>query len=71
MVEDFARRKPLFLWAAFEWLLRRIEGSGVHAYTLAEAKELCQQVGLHVAREKVFKVDWFWYGWAVRASRSV
>jgi ubiquinone/menaquinone biosynthesis C-methylase UbiE len=71
VVEDFARREPLFLWAAFEWLLRRIEGSSVRAYSLAEAQALCQQAGLHVAGEKVFKVDWLWHGWVVRAYRTV
>jgi ubiquinone/menaquinone biosynthesis C-methylase UbiE len=67
VVEDFARRKPFFLWAAFEWLLRRIEGSGVHAYTLAEAQELCQQAGLHVACGRSFTVDWLWHGWVLSA----
>ncbi len=67
VVEDFAPRKPRFFWAAFEWLLRRIEGSSVRAYTLPEAKALCQQAGLHVASENVFKVDWLWHGWVVRA----
>src|SRR6266516_3163036 len=41
VVEDFARRERPFPWAAFEWLLQRIEGSPVHAYTLAEAQSLC------------------------------
>jgi len=71
LVEDFTRREPLFLWAAFEWLLRRIEGSRVRAYSLAEAQALCQQAGLHVASEKVFKVDWLWHGWVVRAYRTL
>ncbi len=71
LVEDFTQCKPLFLWAAFEWLLRSIEGGGVHAYTLAEAKELCQQAGLHVAYGRSFTVDWLWHGWVVQASRSV
>jgi ubiquinone/menaquinone biosynthesis C-methylase UbiE len=71
VVEDFVRREPLFLWAAFEWLLGRIEGSRVRAYSLAVAKALCQQAGLHVASEKVFKVDWLWHGWVVRAYRTV
>jgi hypothetical protein len=70
VVEDFARREPLFLWAAFEWMLRRIEGSSVRAYSLAEAKALCQQAGLHVANEKVFAVDWLWHGWVVCAYRT-
>jgi ubiquinone/menaquinone biosynthesis C-methylase UbiE len=67
VVEDFARREPQFLWAAFEWLLQRIEGSPVHAYTLAEAQSLCKQAGLHVASGKVFTVDWLWHGWVVSA----
>jgi ubiquinone/menaquinone biosynthesis C-methylase UbiE len=71
VVEDFARREPLFLWAAFEWLLRRIQGSSVRAYSLAEAQALCQQAGLLVASEKVFKVDWLWHGWVARAYRDV
>jgi ubiquinone/menaquinone biosynthesis C-methylase UbiE len=71
LVEDFTRREPLFLWAAFEWLLRHIERSRVRAYSLAEAQALCQQAGLHVASEKVFKVDWLWHGWVVRAYRTV
>jgi ubiquinone/menaquinone biosynthesis C-methylase UbiE len=70
VVEDFARREPLFLWAAFEWLLRRIEGSNVHAYTLAEAQTLCKKAGLHVVSSNVFKVDWLWHGWVVRAYRT-
>jgi ubiquinone/menaquinone biosynthesis C-methylase UbiE len=71
VVEDFAPREPLFLWVAFEWLLRRIEGSEVRAYTLAEAQALCQQTGLDVANGKVFKVDWLWQGWVIRAYRTV
>src|SRR6266571_8273907 len=46
VVEDFARREPVFFWSAFEWLLQRLEGSPVHAYTLAEAQSLCTQAGL-------------------------
>ncbi len=67
MVEDFAPREPRFFWAAFEWLLQRIEGSSVRAYTLSEAQALCQEAGLHVASENVFTVDWLWHGWVVRA----
>jgi len=67
VVEDFARRGPIFLWSAFEWLLQRLEGNRVHAYTLAEAQSLCQQAGLHVASGRAFTVDWLWHGWVVRA----
>jgi len=66
VVEDFARRERPFPWAAFAWLLLQIEGSPVHAYTLAEAQSLCQQAGLSLARGKAFRVDWFWRGWVVR-----
>ena len=69
VVEDFAPREPRFFWAAFEWLLRRIERNSVRAYTLAEAHALCQQAGLHVASEHVFTVDWLWHGWVVRVYR--
>ena len=67
VVEDFARREPVFLWAAFEWLLQRLEGSRVHAFTLAEAQSLCKGAGLHVARGRVFRVDWLWHGWVLCA----
>ena len=67
VVEDFARREPVFLWAAFEWLLQRLEGSRVHAFTLAEAQSLCQQAGLHVACGRSFTVDWLWHGWVLCA----
>lgn len=70
VVEDFARRAPPFPWAAFEWLLRRIERNPVHAYTLDEAQSLCERVGLQVASGKAFTIDWFWRGWVVRASRA-
>jgi hypothetical protein len=70
VVEDFARREPLFLWVAFEWLLQRIERSSVRAYSLAEAQALCQHVELHVASGNVFKVDWLWHGWVIRAYRT-
>ena len=66
VVEDFARRERPFPWVAFEWLLQ-IEGSPVHAYTLAEAQSLCQQAGLHVACGRSFTVDWLWHGWIVSA----
>ena len=70
VMEDFARREPRFFWAAFEWLLQRIEGNSVHAYTLAAALSLCDQAGLHIAKEKVFTVDRLWRGWVVRAYRT-
>ncbi len=70
VVEDFARREPPFPWAALEWLLQRIEGSPVHAYTLTEALSLCEQAGLHVARGNGYTVDWFWRGWVLRAYKA-
>ena len=70
VVEDFAPREPRFFWAAFEGLLRSIERNNVRAYTLDEAQALCQQAGLHVAREYVFTVAWLWYGWVVRTYRT-
>ena len=70
VVEDFARREPLFLWVAFEWLLQRIERNNVRTYTLAEAHALCQQVRLHVESEKEFPVDWLWHGWVACAYRT-
>ena len=69
VVEDFARREPVFLWSAFEWLLQRLEGSRVHAYTLSEAQSFCKQAGLHIARGREFKVDWFWHAYVIQASR--
>jgi ubiquinone/menaquinone biosynthesis C-methylase UbiE len=70
VVEDFAPREPHFFWAAFEWLLQRIEGNSVHAYTLTEAQRLCQQAGLQVASGKEFTVDWLWHGWVLSAYRT-
>ncbi len=70
VVEDFAQREPLFLWAAFEWLLRRLEKNRVQAYTLSEARSMCAQAGLYVAQEKAFTIDWFWRGWVLRAYRA-
>ena len=68
VLEDFARRRPALLWRMFEWLLRRIEGRPVHAFTLAEAQALCVRAGLHVVCRKAFSIDWFWHGWALRTS---
>lgn len=70
VVEDFARRESPFPWPALEWLLGQIEGSPVHAYTLAEAQSLCTQAGLSPEQGRTFKVDWFWRGWVVRAYRN-
>jgi ubiquinone/menaquinone biosynthesis C-methylase UbiE len=67
VVEDFARREPPFPWAAFEWLMKRIEGGKVHAFRLAEARSLCARAGLRVVCEKTFSIDWLWRGWALRA----
>ncbi len=68
VLEDFARRRPALLWRMFEWLLRRIEGRPVHAFTLAEAQALCVRADLHVVCRKAFSIDWFWHGWALRAN---
>jgi ubiquinone/menaquinone biosynthesis C-methylase UbiE len=65
VVEDFAPRQPRLFWAAFEWFLQQIEGNKVHAYTLREALSLCEQAGLHVAREKGFSIDWLWHAWVL------
>lgn len=70
VIEDFARREPPFPWAAFQWLLRRIESNRVQAYTLSEVQLLCKQVGLQVAGEKAFVIGWFWHGWVLRASKA-
>ena len=67
VVEDFARRRPAWLWAVFERLMRWIEGGHGRDYTLAEARALCAGAGLHVVCEQVFTIDWFWHGWALRA----
>ena len=71
VLEDFARRRPAWLWAVFGRLMRWIEGGHGRAYTLAEARALGAGAGLHVVCEKVFSIDWFWHGWALRAGRSV
>ena len=70
VIEDFSRREPQFLWAAFEWLLQRFEKNRVHAYTLSEAQSICKQAGLHIARAKAFTVDWFWRGWVLGTYRA-
>ena len=70
VIEDFARREPPFPWAAFQWLLRRIESNRVQAYTLSGVQMLCKQVGLQVANEKAFAIDWFWHGWVLRAYKA-
>jgi len=71
VVEDFARRRPALLWAVFEWLARRVEEGHVRAYTLAEARSLCVQAGLHVVCKKAFPIDWLWHGWVLSALAPV
>ncbi len=71
VVEDFARRGPPFPWRAFEWLLRTVDASHVRAYTLAEARALCQEAGLQIAGARTFPVDWLWQGWAARCAMSI
>ena len=70
VIEDFARRERPFPWAAFQWLLRRIERNRVQAYTLSEVQLLCKQVGLEVVDRKAFTIDWFWRGWVLRANKA-
>lgn len=67
VIEDFAPRRPAWLWAAFEWLTRRIEGGQGRAFTLVEAQVLCARAGLRVVYGKVFPIDWLWHGWTLRA----
>src|SRR5438270_7988367 len=71
VTEDFARRQPAWLWTVFEWLARRVEEGHVRAYTLAEARSLCVQAGLHVVYEKAFPIDWVWHGWVRSALAPV
>jgi ubiquinone/menaquinone biosynthesis C-methylase UbiE len=70
VVEDFAPRQPRLFWVTFEWFLQQIEGNNVHAYTLKEARSLCEQAGLYVAREKWFNIDWLWHGWVLSVYRT-
>jgi ubiquinone/menaquinone biosynthesis C-methylase UbiE len=70
VAEDFAPRQPRLFWAAFEWFLQEIEGNKVRAYTLKEARSLCEQAGLHVASEKGFIIDWLWHGWVLSVYRT-
>jgi ubiquinone/menaquinone biosynthesis C-methylase UbiE len=70
VIEDYARREPPFPWAIVEWLAKHLETGHVRAYTLAEARSLCSQAGLHVACEKTFVVNWLWHGWVLRASAA-
>jgi ubiquinone/menaquinone biosynthesis C-methylase UbiE len=67
LLEDYARRPAPFPWSAFEWLLRRIEGTYVQAYTLEEARSLCTQANFLVETAHAFQVDWLWHGWVIRA----
>lgn len=67
VLEDFAQRQPAWLWTAFEWLTRRIEGGRGRAFTLPEAQVLCSRAGMHVACAKSFHIDWLWHGWVLRA----
>ena len=70
VLEDFARRTSPFPWAAFEWLIRRIDAQYARAYALKEAQTFCSQAGLDVTCGKVFSVDWLWHGWTLRAYRT-
>lgn len=67
VLEDFARRQPVWLWAAFEWLTRRIEGGQGRAITLSEAQVLCTRAGLSVICARRSFIDWLWHSWALRA----
>jgi ubiquinone/menaquinone biosynthesis C-methylase UbiE len=67
VLEDFARRSPPFPWRAFEWLVRRVVGAAVHAFTLAEAQALGRQAGLRIECARAFRIDWLLQGWTLRA----
>ena len=67
VLEDFARREFPFPWAAFEWLVRRMDAQHIRAYTPTEAQSLCMQAALHVACRRSFTVDWLWHGWVLCA----
>jgi SAM-dependent methyltransferase len=67
VLEDFARRRPAWLWMMFEWMTRWIEGGQGRASTLAEAQVLCARAGLRVVCGRAFPIDWLWRGWALRA----
>ncbi|MFI5271752.1 MAG: class I SAM-dependent methyltransferase [Ktedonobacterales bacterium] len=67
---DFARRAPPFPWPLFEWLVRRFDAGHLRAYTLAQARELCQSAGLRVEAERTFTINWLWHGWGLRASTA-
>jgi SAM-dependent methyltransferase len=66
VVEDYARRQPLFPWMVVEWLGKIIERGHVRAYTLGEADALAHLAGLTVHSEQTFVVDWLWHGWLLR-----
>lgn len=67
VVVDYARRPPPFPWPLFAWLVRRLDPGHVRAYSLEEARELCQRAGLRVDTGRTFAIDWLWRGWGLRA----
>ncbi|MEO7021188.1 MAG: class I SAM-dependent methyltransferase [Ktedonobacteraceae bacterium] len=67
IIEDFAPRQPILLWAVFERLLQWIETAPVHALTVDEAHALCESAGLRVTAQNTFAINWFWHGWVLRA----
>ena len=68
VLEDYARREPLFPWILVEILGKLIERGHVRAYTLAEVRSLCSLAGLRLDAENAFVVDRLWHGWALRLS---
>jgi ubiquinone/menaquinone biosynthesis C-methylase UbiE len=70
VIEDYARRAFPFPWRAFSWVIRRIDPQHVRAYTLTEARILCQAAGLHLVTAKEFSIDLLWQGWVILAERE-
>lgn len=64
---DYARQPPPFPWPFFAWVVRRLDPGHVRAYTLQEARELCQRAGLRVEASSAYTIDWLWRGWGLRA----
>jgi ubiquinone/menaquinone biosynthesis C-methylase UbiE len=69
VVEDFARRSAPFPWESFAWLMRWVDPGYVRAYTLSEARDICEKGQLRVMQERDVKVDWLWRAWVLRLQK--
>ncbi len=70
VIEDFTAQRS-FLWPWFEKLVRLVDAQHYQTYTLSKLNQFVTTAGFVIIDSSDFKIDWWWRGMYVSATRLI